>query len=426
MPTESRTHVAQALHAVFGQGSRIPDSWDADLGQEDAKFAQALLGLCLRRWGRLQTFILSKLADPDRGLPLGTQVSLAIGLAQLAWLPGVSDHAAVNEAVELASGRSHGFPPHKGLVNALLRAGARDREGLKHALEGLPAALDRTPFTERLLLEALAPRHQEARLEELWERLQTPARPCFRALKNEPLPEGLEPDPDLPQGLRLAPGGPFPRRWLTEGAGMVQDRSSQALMDFHWDRPVQRIADLCASPGGKTTSLALRWPDAELFAVEQHPRRARRLEENLQARGIRAHLIVQEAAAWLRSTDLTFDLILLDAPCSGTGTFRKHPELLWLGDSLEMGKLLDAQRSLLNASIAKLNSQGLLIYSVCSWLREECLLHRGAILGEQNDLKGEPIWPCRFSCGIDQGSQFLPDPLEWEGEGFQAFALGKP
>ena len=421
MPTESRLRVAQALHSVFGQGSRIPDAWDAGLSSEDAIFGQALLGLCLRRWGRLQAFIRPKLTDASRGLPLGTQVALAIGLAQLAWLPGVSDHAAVNEAVELTGDRTVGFPPHKGLVNALLRAGAKDRDQLRESLDALPASLDRTPFVERVLRAALAPRHQEARLEELWTRLQEPPRPAFRSVKADPLPEGLEPDPELPGAFSLSPGAAFPRQWLALGAGMVQDRSSQALMTFRWDKPVKRIADLCAAPGGKTTSLALRWPEAELFAVEQHARRAQRLEENLRLRGIQAQLVIEEAATWLQRTGPTFDLILLDAPCSGSGTLRKHPELVWLGDGLDLKRLERTQGALLNAAMASLAPGGLLIFSVCSWLPEECQQLIDRSLPGRDHMEPCPVWVS--GPGESPTSSFSLDPLAWDGEGFQAFAV---
>src|SRR5512133_3130674 len=161
MPTPARLHVAHALHEVFGEKGRVPDIWDRDLG-EDAHLAQAMLGLCLRRWGRLQAWVKPKLKDPERGVPLGTQVALAMGLVQLAWLPGVSDHAAVNESVELAASRELGFVPHKGLVNAILRRAAKDRPALAAELEAFPAALDRTPATERALKAALAPHGAEA------------------------------------------------------------------------------------------------------------------------------------------------------------------------------------------------------------------------------------------------------------------------
>jgi len=423
MPTESRLRVAQALHSVFGQGSRIPDAWDADLSPEDAPFAQALLGLCLRRWGRLQAYIKPRLTDASRGLPLGSQVCLAMGFAQLAWLPGVSDHAAVNESVELTGDRTLGFPPHKGLANALLRAGARNREQLRAELDALPGSLDRTPFAERILREALVPHRQEHALEELWTRLQDPPQPSFRIVQEGPLPEGLEPDPGLPGTLRLNPGAAFPRAWLATGAGMVQDRSSQALMDFHWDRPVHRIADLCAAPGGQTTALAMRWPEADLVAVEQHPRRARRLEENLRLRNLQARIVVAEAAAWLRQSQQTFDLILLDAPGSGSGTLRKHPELVWLGDGLDLERLKTVQESLLAAAVASLAPGGLLIYSVCSWLPEEGRVPVERVLGTRHDLELWPAWslrPGNRPCGT-----FLLDPLAWDGEGFQAFALAR-
>ncbi len=420
MPTESRTLVANALHMVFGQGSRIPDTWDANLSHEDAVFAQALLGHCLRRWGRLQTYVQSKLANPDRGLPLGSQVCLAMGLVQLAWLPGISTHACVNESVDLIGDRTHGFPPHRGLANALLRAAAKDRLGLAQQLDALPPALDRTPFANRVLTEALAPRNQQDRIEELWERLQRPPRPAFTVVKNEPLPEGLEADPELPGCYLLRPDAPFPRQWLASGAGMVQDRSSQALMSFKWDRPVRRIADLCAAPGGKTTSLGLRWPEAELYAVEQHPRRARRLEENLLARGIRANIVVQDASAWLRESHLQFDLILLDAPCSGSGTLCKHPELVWLGDSLDMKKLLTTQKRLFDSAHHRLNKNGLFIYSVCSWLPIECLQPNLNQITQDEGMNQVQIWQNKT---YTERVNFNQDPLTWEGEGFQAFAL---
>ncbi len=420
MPTTSRILVAKALHMVFGQGSRVPDTWDADLPREDAAFAQALLGHCLRKWGRIQAYIRSQLAQPERGLPLGSQVGLAIGLAQLAWLPGVSDHACVNEAVELMGDRATGFPPHRGLANAILRTGARDRSDLARNLDSLPASLDRTPFTDRVLLEALVPWHQEDRTEELWGMLQEPPRPFFVAVKPGPLPEGLAPDPDLPGCLVLTPGAPFPRQWLASGAGMVQDRSSQALMAFHWDRPVHLIADLCAAPGGKTTALALRWPEAEIFAVEQHPRRARRLAENLQIRGVHAEVIVQDATEWLQKVDLQFDLILLDAPCSGSGTLRKHPELAWLGDSLQLPQLLNNQRTLLEAAVPKLGRQGLLVYSVCSWLPDEGVQHQQALLSKHSSLRSPMIWNRKLAT---RGEVFSPPPISWEGEGFQGFAI---
>lgn len=424
MTTPARLHVAHALHEVFGEKGRVPDFWDRELG-EDAHLAQALLGLCLRRWGRLQAWVKPKLKDPERGVPLGTRVALAMGLAQLAWLPGVSDHAAVHEAVELAGTRDLGFIPHKGLVNAILRRAAKDRPALAAELEALPAALDRSPAVERALRAALAPHHAEDGLEALWTLLQQPPRPSFRLLKGEQ-PEGLEPDAELPGCLRLAIGVPFPRPWLEAAAGMVQDRSSQALLAYAWERPVTRILDACAAPGGKTTTLALRHPDAVLRALEVHPKRAARLRQTLQQRGVEAQVIQVDAAEWLEQTEDAFDLILLDAPCTGSGTLQKHPEWPWLAHD-ELERLSSLQRRLLLAAAERLAPGGLLIYAVCSWLPEEGAAHRDWLAQARPDLRPAAVWPAGLGvAGEGDGSItafFRPHPLTWEGEGFQAFAL---
>jgi len=423
MPTESRARVALALHEVFGQGNRVPETWDEGLTSEDAGLAQALLGLCLRHWGQLHAWIRPRLKNPDRDIPLGSRIALSMGLAQLAWLPGVLTHAAVNEAVLLAAHPDLGFPPHKGLANALLRQAAKDRAALGLELQSFPASLDRSSFTERALRSALTPRGMEAELECLWSGLQQPPRPRFRSLTTVLLPEGLERDPDFPDALRLRPDAPFPRPWLAQGLGMVQDLSSQALMSFHWQERPARILDACAAPGGKTTSLARRWPDAQLIAVESDPRRARRLEQTLALRDIQAQVITHEVASWLRQGEQPFDLILVDAPCSGSGTLRKHPELNWLGDHLDLDRLVTNQRAILEAALLRLAPGGLLIYAVCSWLPEEGHAHRLWIQQEHPELESVQLWPHHLGATEDNGHFFRPDPIGWDGEGFQAFGF---
>jgi 16S rRNA (cytosine967-C5)-methyltransferase len=416
MPSPSRTAAARALHAVFGENARVPEGWNAGLAPADAALAQAMLGLAVRRWGRLQAFVEPKLKTPGRGLPLGSRVALALGLAQLAWLPGVADFAAVSEAVELAADRELGFPPHKGLANAILRAAAKDREGLARALDALPAALDRTPFAEKALDAACVGGDREA----LWARLQAESNLLFRELVPGPRP-GLEPDPDLPGALRLTTDAAFPRAWLAAGKGMVQDRSSQALMAFAWEGQPRRILDACAAPGGKTTSLALRYPDAELYAVEKSPKRAERLVETLALRGVAAKVVVEDAGAWLRQGGKPFDLILLDAPCSASGTLRKHPELAWIGGAIDLPRLAALQRDLLEAALPRLALGGLLIYAVCSVFPAEGEAHRAWMAQAHPEFEPVAAWPEALG-----GTRFRPDLATWDGEGFQAFAWTLP
>jgi 16S rRNA (cytosine967-C5)-methyltransferase len=426
MPTPSRLAAARALHAVFGAGHRVSDRWDTGLSSEDAGLAQALLGLCLRHWGRLQAHVKPKLKDQSRSLPLGSQVALAIGFAQLAWMDGVAAHAAVNEAVELAADPTLGFPPHKGLVNALLRRGADNRQLLRSDLDSLPAALDRTPFVDAVLRAALEPHHATGKsdVEALWAKLQLPPRPAFRVLRGDAPPE-LEADPRLAGCWSLREGAAFPSAWLQSGAGMVQDRSSQALMAFQRQEKPIHILDACAAPGGKTTSLGLRFPDARITAVEREPRRAEWLKQNLADRGVKAEVVVAEVTDFLASTTGTFDLIILDAPCSGSGTLQKHPELPWIAGNIDLDRLSELQRDLLRATIPKLEPGGLLIYAVCSWLPEEGEHHCAWVRTAHHDLEAMPVWPGEFGAEGGDTSCFRPHPLTWEGEGFQAFAWTK-
>lgn len=419
MATSARTAAAQALHGVFGSGRRVPEDWDTGLSPEDAGLAQAMLGLALRRWGRLQAWAAPRLKDPGRGLPLGSQVCLALGLVQLAWLEGVAAHAAVHESVDLVGDRALGFPPHRGLLNALLRKAAADRTGLARELQALPARLDRTAFVEAVLNAAVgsAPDRQEA----LWARLQVPPRPAFRRLRGD-LPTGMTADPDLPGCCRLDGGAVFPHHWLARGEGLVQDRSSQALMDFRWDGQPARILDACAAPGGKTAALALKYPAAAVTALEREPRRIRRLRDNLALWQLPVEVIQAEAVAWLEAGGPDFDLILLDAPCTGSGTLGKHPELGWLGNRLDRRQLLTQQSRLLSAARRRLAPGGLLVYSVCSWLLEEGAAHREGLLQGPEGLGPADIWERAFGAA----GWFRPDPLVWEGEGFQAFALRRP
>jgi 16S rRNA (cytosine967-C5)-methyltransferase len=204
---------------------------------------------------------------------------------------------------------------------------------------------------------------------------------------------------------------------------MVQDLSSQALLAFHWERPVTRILDACSAPGGKATGLSRRFPEAQLTALERHAIRAQRLRDNLQLRQVPAEIVIEDAAAWMRRGGPAFDLILLDAPCSGSGTLHKHPELNWLGDSLDLERLRRTQAELLAAALPRLAPGGLLIYAVCSWLPEEGQAHLEQTLAQQPGFRPAPIWPAGMGAESGPASFFRPDPLVWPGEGFQAFAL---
>jgi len=421
MPTPARLSVARTLSDVFIEGRKPRWGWDKGLSPQDAKLARAMLGLCLRKWGRLNAWCVQKLKYPDRGLPPQTKIHLNMGLAQLAWLPGITPHAAVSEAVELVSRRDVGFMAHKGLVNSILRSASKDRARLAAELESPPSSLDRTPIAERLFKNALGKSYTLENLETLWRRLQQPPEPSFVALRGLP-PSGLVRADRWPHPYRLMPECPYPLDWLRSGSGMVQDVSSQALMLFDWSHNPSsgplRIADLCAAPGGKTTSLYYRWPSSQIFAIDQDPSRVETLRENLKARNVPAQIEVADSIVWLADQGTPFDIVLIDAPCSGSGTIRKHPEIVWTLQESDISRLAQTQANLLDAALPKLAPAGLLIYSVCSWFPEEGIAHLARLLQDRPNIVPAAIWP-------GPSHLFCPDPLAWEGEGFQAFAITK-
>ncbi len=422
MATPSRVAVARTLHLVFGEGARVPDAWDAGLAAGDAGLANALLGQCLRRWGTLQAAIRPQLKDPGRGLPLGTQVALAIGLAQLAWLPGVSDHAAVNEAVDLATSREVGFPPHKGLVNAILRRAARDRAALAAGLDRSDPALDRTPFTDRVLRAALAPRAGGSP-DALWRRLQAPPRPHFRMLRDEPLPQGLEPvgavrgrpgpgprralpgrlagprrghgpGPELPGPARLrlgAPGHPDPGRLL------------RARRQGHGPR--------AALPGGPPGGGGAQCRPGPAAPGEPGP--ARRPGRD---RGGRRRPLAAAGRPQLRPHHAGRALQRLRHPAEAPGA-----ELA--GRRLGPGASGAGPARAPGGGPAPAGPRRPLIYAVCSWLPEEGLAHREHLLATHPGFRPAALWPASMGTGDNPATLFRPDPMAWPGEGFQAFAF---
>ena len=138
-------------------------------------------------------------------------------------------------------------------------------------------------------------------------------------------------------------------------------------------------------------------------------------------------MIQADAAEWLEGNEATFDLILLDAPCSGSGTLQKHPEWPWLKHD-DLPRLTGLQRRLLAAAADRLAPGGLLIYAVCSWLPEECGAHREWLEVRLDRTCVRPqVWPAAMGAAQDaEGGAtafFRPHPLRWTGEGFQGFAV---
>jgi len=308
-------------------------------------------------------------ARVDRALEPRVRAALQLGLFQLLFLDGVAEHAAIGEAVELAKPS----PGHR-LVNAVLRRVQRD---------GVELPSDATPA-------GAAIRHSHPRwlVDLWWEWLGADETRALLAADNEPAELALRVNPLVAYDLDDVPGrregdtivvdGPFDalaHPGYAAGAFTPQSRASQLVARTLAPEPGERVLDLCAAPGGKTTHLAaLMEGRGEVVAVERHPQRARALEATA-ARMRAANVTVVAADARAYDGGRRFDRVLLDPPCSGLGTLRSHPDLRWRASPEGIERLAAEQGALLASARRALAPGGTLVYSVCTLSpREERLV----------------------------------------------------
>lgn len=294
-------------------------------------------------------------------LDANVRAALHLGLEQLLFLDGIADHAAIAESVELAKPS----PGHR-LVNAVLRR--VQREGVE-----LPA--DDTPW-------GAAIRHAHPLwVTELWwdwlgaERtralLQAGNEPAELALRVNPLAGDVDLTgiPGRREGEAIVVDGPldvFAHPAYAAGAITPQSRAAQRVGRFVDPRPGERVLDLCAAPGGKTTHLAaLMGGDGEIVAVERHEGRAQALQRTCERMHAAIVQVVTADAHGFRD-DARFDRVLLDPPCSGLGTLQGHPDLRWRIQPEDLPVLAAEQDALLDAARANLRPGGTLVYAVCT------------------------------------------------------------
>jgi 16S rRNA (cytosine967-C5)-methyltransferase len=303
---------------------------------------------------------------------------IRIGLFQLLYLDGVPAHAAVGETVELVKRRS---PGGAGLVNAVLRRAAREREGLLAGLsdeDPVAAAVAHSVpvWLAELWWEELGP----APARQLLRRINAPAETAVRVntllatveeVRAE-LPVPTRTAPELPEGLVL--DGPFdiPGSSLFRGGRITpQSRGSMLVGHVLDPQPGEEVLDLCAAPGAKTTHLAALMKNrGRVVAVERHPGRARALAETCRRMGARAVEVLTQDALDFRS-EAGFDRVLLDPPCSGLGTLQSRPDRRWRAGAEATLELAELQGRLLRVAGAVTRPGGRLVYSVCTISRRE-------------------------------------------------------
>lgn len=362
----ARAFAASVLEGVLRRHRPLDEQLDdkatglATLAERDRALVRHLVGTVLRRLGTLRHLLGLYL---DRGTPADAprvETALLIGAAQILWL-GVPDHAAVDLSVRLvqADRRSRHFA---GLVNAVLRRVARG--GAQH-LAGMDTAYLDTP--DWLMARWIKTYGSETARAIALANRQEPA--LDLTVKNDPAHwAGAFGGRVLPTGsVRAVVHGPVPSLpGYQDGAWWVQDAAAALPAGLLGDVAGRTVADLCAAPGGKTAQLAVA--GAHVTAVDRAPKRLERLKQNLARLSLAAETVVADVAEWQGGP---FDAVLLDAPCSSTGTIRRHPDIPWLKDEADIATLAALQRRLLANAVELTRPGGTLVYCVCSLEPEE-------------------------------------------------------
>ena len=399
-----RALAVDLLSAVLRRQRPLDDVFEAriagsKLEGRDRGFVRLLVATTLRRLGQIDALIAAMLDRPGTLKP-PVQDILRLGVAQLLFL-GTPAHAAVNTTVTLV-GAEPQTAPYKKLVNALMRRLGREGAALVAAQD---AARLNTPdwlwTSWQAAYGAEAGRAvAEAHLREAPLDI-TVKNPAERAAWAERLEAEI-----LPTGsLRRAAGGAVPELpGFAEGGWWVQDAAAALPATLFGEIAGSRVFDLCAAPGGKTAQLAAA--GARVVAVDRAAPRLARLSANLARLGLTAETVVADAAGWQPAEPA--DAILLDAPCSATGTIRRHPDIPHLKEPADVAKLAALQRRLLGHAATLLRPGGTLIYTVCSLQPEEGERQIAALLESGAPLSRRPIEPGEIGA--------LPDAITAGGD----------
>ncbi|QCM11836.1 MFS transporter [Agrobacterium tumefaciens] len=360
----ARVAATRILAAVLEKKTSLDGMLDSENGNPvyralsvaDRALVRAIVNSALRHLPRVEAALSMLLDGP---LPQGARSLhhvLVVGAAQMLYLD-VPDHSAVDLAVEQA----HRDPRNRRfvkLVNAVLRRLGREKADIEQAIAQVPVLPDW--FYARLVSaygDKTAERISEAQLTPSSIDLTVKADPALWA---EKLGGTLMPNGSVRLGEFE---GQIPSlEGFAEGAWWVQDLAASMPVRLMGDVSGKRVADLCAAPGGKTAQLALA--GAKVTALDQSGNRLRRLRENLDRLGLHAETV--EVNMMKYQPEQLFDAVLLDVPCSSTGTLRKHPDVCWTKDENDIAKLATLQGQMLRHALTLVDSGGIVVFSNCS------------------------------------------------------------
>ena len=392
-PTLTRLYAARAVQLVLRDKITLEAAFELqkgynDLEGRDRAFARLIAATTFRRWGQIGAVLKPMLKSKP---PVFVMAVLETAVAQMLFLE-TGPHAAVSEAVNVLKA-SHSTRGFAGLCNAVLRRAAEEGK----ALAGATAP------------SANFPRWLTNSWEKAYSRVDV-RKMSLQLIKDPPLDLSVKSDPEgwakklggkvLPTGtVRLAKIGDVTAlEGFNDGEWWAQDVAASLpvkALAQNFDVKGKRVLDMCAAPGGKTLQLAAM--GAQVTALDISQARLGRLHENLTRTKLSAEVMVGDGRKWQRAKDeagetaAQFDAVLLDAPCSATGTYRRHPDVLFNKAHTDIGKLASLQDKLLLAASHHVAPGGQLIFCTCSLQPDEGAARIKQFLKNRTDFRLNPF-----------------------------------
>jgi 16S rRNA (cytosine967-C5)-methyltransferase len=408
----ARKAALDVLTTALGRKAGLEAALDgpalAGLSPQDRGFARAVVMATLRRLGPIDKALAACL---QREPPEAVRMILRLGAAQLFWLD-TPDYAAVNSSVTLAEGGKE-TKAFKNLVNAVLRRLGREGAPPDDAATLAPAwllARWRAAYGEAAAL-AIATTIADEPATDL-----TLRDPADDAALAELLEANL-----LPGGSLRRAGRGRVEEWpgFAEGRWWVQDAAAAVAARLLAAKPGETALDLCAAPGGKALQLAAA--GAAVTAIDRSAPRLRRLTEALARTGLTVEVATADAETW--DDARSFDTVLLDAPCTSSGTFRRNPDVLWTLRPGDIAQLAGVQTRLLDAAARRVKPGGRLVYCVCSLELEEGEAQARAFLKRHPEFTTAPASPGEGGAPTESVTpqgwlRILPHQIEGGLDGF--------
>jgi len=397
--TTDRRVASKLLSRQLKEEGRL-DLWLTDatapLSAEESRRVRALVYGINRQRSYLAAHLSPYLKRPlDDQSPI-IRVALLLGAYELLFQDGVPDRAAVSQAVQLV--READGPGRTGLINAILRRVARKEiEPKLPARESEPVAwAEYVASHPRWLARRMAGAVGDVGAA-AWAEANNERPPLWirRSSSDGLIPEGCEESPLVPGAYRVGPMSGSRVDELpgfAEGDWWVQDLAAQAVAALMDARPGQRILDACAAPGGKSFSAAVDvGPEGRILAMDRSAKRLENLERSAERLGMTQIEVEQRdllAEPW---DGETFDAVLLDAPCSGLGVIRRHPEIRWSREEVDLRRQSARQKTLMAAVAPGVRPGGRLVYAVCSFSREETVDVVDSFLSDNPQFRRMPV-----------------------------------